>query len=287
MLGAIIGDVAGSRYEFKNNRSKLFVLLSKTCRFTDDSVLTIAVAKTLLDNYPIDYSDKGLEKIKKELVNNVIDFVSRYPDRGYGMRFFLWATSKGKHEPYNSYGNGSAMRVSPVGWLANSVEEVKTLAKLTAEITHNHPEGIKGAEAIALCIFLARQGKTKEEIKEYIYEKYYPELDYFNYEELKKTNEFDETCQGSVPEAIYCFLISKNFEDAIKTAISIGGDSDTIACMAGSIAEAYYKNDEGLPQIINDFDEKQYLPKEYVEIVNRFLDVVGNKEVRLTFKGSN
>lgn len=287
MLGAIIGDVVGSRYEFKNNRSKLFVLLSKACRFTDDSVLTIAVAKTLLDNYPIDYSDKGLEKIKKELINNVIDFVSRYPDRGYGMRFFSWATSMGKHEPYNSYGNGSAMRVSPVGWLANSIEEVKTLAKLTAEITHNHPEGIKGAEAIALCIFLARQGKTKEEIKEYIYEKYYPELDYFNYEELKKTNEFNETCQGSVPEAIYCFLISKNFEDAIKTAISIGGDSDTIACMAGSIAEAYYKNDEGLPQIINDFDEKQYLPKEYVEIVNRFLDAVGNKEVRLTFKGSN
>lgn len=282
MLGAIIGDVVGSRYEFANIKSKSFPMFHPVCTFTDDTVCTIAVAKTLIDNSPIDYSDEGLNKIKKDLVDNFKHFVEEYPNYGYGGSFFKWAMSD-SNEPYNSWGNGSGMRISPVGWIADSEEEVKKLSKAVSEVTHNHPEGIKGAEAIAMCIYMARLGKTKEEIKEYIYDNYYPELDYLDYEELLDTYEFDVSCQGSVPQAIFCFLIGENFNDVIKTAVSIGGDSDTIACMAGAIAEAYYKDKQDITPTIKKLNENIEFPKEFVEITNNFLKLVKNDSYKLVY----
>lgn len=283
MIGAIIGDVVGSRYEFCNYKSKDFPLFHPVSTFTDDTVCTIAVARTLINHYPIDYSQENLDIIKNDLIANLVLYGSHYPDRGYGARYFDWLNGKTNFKPYNSYGNGSAMRVSPVGWIARTEEEVKILSKLTAEVTHNHPEGIKGAEAIAMCIFMARNGKSKKEIKEYIYDHYYPELDYFDYDELVETNEFDETCQGSVPQAIYCFLISKSFSDALKTAVSIGGDSDTIADMTGAIAEAYYKDRMDISPIIKKFNKEIEFPKDFVNTVNEFLELVGNNSYRLTY----
>ena len=282
MLGAIIGDVVGSRYEFANIKSKSFPMFHPVCTFTDDTVCTIAVAKTLIDNYPIDYSDEGLNKLKKNLVENFKHFVEEYPNYGYGGSFFNWAMSDNK-EPYNSWGNGSGMRISPVGWIANNIDEVKKLSKAVSEVTHNHREGIKGAEAIAMCIYMARIGKTKEEIKEYIYDNYYPILDYLDYEELLDTYEFDVSCQGSVPQAIFCFLIGEGFNDVIKTAVSIGGDSDTIACMAGSIAEAYYKDKQDITPTIKKFNENIEFPKEFVEITNSFLKLVKNNSYKLEY----
>jgi len=277
MIGAIIGDVVGSRFEFANIKRKDFPLFHKVSTYTDDTVCTIGVAKTLLDNYPIDYSNKGLDKIKEDLISNLEYFVSKYPNSGYGGNFFLWAILK-KHDPYNSWGNGSGMRVSSVGWLANTKEEVIKLSKAISEVTHNHPEGIKGAEAIAMSIFMARNGKTKEEIKEYICKNYYPIINDLDYKELVKTYKFDVSCMGSVPHAIYSFLISNDFEDTLKTAISIGGDSDTIACMAGSIAEAYYKD---ISKTVDQFNKYIKLPEEFISISNRFLDTINNDLYRL------
>lgn len=277
MLGAIIGDTVGSRYEWRNHKSKDFELFHKSCRFTDDSACTMAVAETLMKHYPIDYSDEGLNSLKKDLIENFIKYVKTYPDVGYGGSFYRWATEEGDHKPYNSWGNGSGMRVSPVGWMVNSEEEVLKLVEATAEVTHNHPEGIKGAQAVAMCIFMARKGKSKEEIKEYIYDRFYPILDYLDYDELVKTYRFDVSCQGSVPQAIYCFLISDSFEDAIRTAVSIGGDTDTIACMAGSIAEAYYQNDETY-RLIDEFLSKNYLNDKEKDIVEDFYKCVENNQ---------
>lgn len=265
MLGAILGDVIGSRYEFYNIKSKDFPLFHSVCTYTDDTVCTVAVAKTLLDNYPIDYSEKGLEKIKKDLVNNLVSFVRKYPNSGYGGHFYNWAMSD-NHEPYNSWGNGAGMRISPVAYIANTEEEVKKLSKAVTEVTHNHPEGIKGAEAVAMAIFMARNDKTKEEIKEYICNNYYPGIIKLDYKDLVKHYEFDVSCQGSIPQAIYCFLISEDFEDAIRTAVSIGGDSDTVACMTGAIAEAYYKD---ISAVLKEFNKYNNLPKEFEEITER------------------
>lgn len=265
MLGAILGDVIGSRYEFYNIKSKDFPLFHSVCTYTDDTVCTVAVAKTLLDNYPIDYSEKGLEKIKKDLVNNLVSFVRKYPNSGYGGRFYDWAMSN-NHEPYNSWGNGAGMRISPVAYIANTEEEVKKLSKAVTEVTHNHPEGIKGAEAIAMAIFMAKNAKTKEEIKDYICNNYYPGIKKLDYKDLVKHYEFDVSCQGSIPQAIYCFLISEDFEDAIRTAVSIGGDSDTVACMTGAIAEAYYKD---ISAVLKEFNKYNNLPKEFEEIIER------------------
>jgi len=269
MIGALLGDTVGSRFEFANRKSKQFDMFRRHCRFTDDSVCSIAVAKALIKNYPIKYDEESLNKIRKDITTNLVEYLFKYPDRGYGARFFYWATKpNSNYEPYNSFGNGSAMRVSSVGWLANSEQEILTLAKASAEVSHNHPEGIKGAQAIAMCIYLARKGKSKEEIKEYIYDNFYPILDYLDYDELVSTYKFDETCQGSVPQAIYCFLISESYEDTIRTAVSIGGDTDTICCIAGSIAEAYYQNEE-TNKIINEFLNMKYLPDEFVDIANK------------------
>jgi len=259
MIGAIIGDIAGSRFEgVINHKSKDFELFNEHCDFTDDTVLTVAVAAAV-------WACKGdYKKLSANAVKTLHCFGRLYEDRGYGGMFCEWLYSENKR-PYNSYGNGSAMRVSPVAWAGKMLTEVKKLSRMVTEITHNHPEGIKGAEATAVCIFLARKGYNIAKIRKYVAKNYYA-LD-FTLAEIRDNYDFDATCQGSVPQAIEAFLESTSFEDAIRNAISIGGDSDTIAAITGSIAEAYYgvplalRNralsylDVNLKKIITDFEK--------------------------------
>ena len=251
MLGAILGDIVGSTYESANAKDYNFELFPKGSSFTDDSVLTIAVAEAILKG--CDYG----QNIKK--------WALRYPKKAYGNRFRQWMTSD-NNEPYGSFGNGSAMRVSAVGWLFGSEETVLREAEKSTACTHNHPEGIKGAQATAISIYFARKGKDKDFIKTYIEDKFGYNLNR-SVEEIRKTYSFDESCQGTVPESIICFLESTSFEDAIRKAIYIGGDSDTIAAIAGSIAEAFY----GIP---NNFLAKtlSYLPKDMLKVVEDFMD---------------
>ncbi|MEA1923766.1 MAG: ADP-ribosylglycohydrolase family protein [Pseudomonadota bacterium] len=224
MLGAIAGDIIGSVYEWKNIKSKEFDLFSPKAFFTDDSVLTIALAEAILND-----ADYG-EVMKR--------YYSRYPEAGYGGSFHKWAQNPDA-EPYNSWGNGSAMRTSPVGYAYETLEEVLFKAKQFASFTHNHPEGIKGAQATAAAIFLARKGAGKKMIKLYITQQFHYDLT-GTIDEIRPDYIFDVSCQGTVPQAITAFLESENYEDAIRNAISIGGDSDTLACITGGIAEAFY-----------------------------------------------
>ena len=225
MLGSIIGDIIGSIYEFHNVKRTDFNLFSKDSRFTDDSTMTIAVAKWLVEDS---------EHSKHTLVETMQKLGRSHPDRGYGGNFRRWLFSRNPL-PYNSWGNGSAMRVSPVGLYAKKLSEALELAKISAEVTHNHPEGIKGAQAIAASVFLAKEGLTKSFIKKYITRKFGYNLDR-SINDIRKGYTFDVSCQGSVPEAIIAFLEGNSFEEVIRLAVSIGGDSDTIACMAGAIA---------------------------------------------------
>ncbi len=250
MLGAIAGDIIGSRFEHNNIKSTEFKLFHKDCRFTDDTVLTVAVADSII---------KGTN-----LKDNFKSYFLRYPNAGYGKKFTEWAASP-KLEPYGSYGNGAAMRVSPVGFAFDSLEIVLEKAKATSEITHNHPEGIKGAQATAASIFLAKTGHSKQSIQTYVESNFgYSFAD--KIKNLQKTYQYDVSCQGSVPQAILAFLESQNFEDAIRKAVSIGGDSDTIACITGGIAQAYYKR---VPDSI--FDRVyEYLDSPLRQIVTLF-----------------
>ena len=259
MTGAIIGDVVGSRFEFDNYKSKDFEMFHTECDFTDDSVMTLAIAKALTHHESItDY-----EAFKTELVEVMHEVGNRYPYCGFGGRFFDWILFR-RTEPYNSFGNGSAMRVSPVGWFAKSLEECEELAKATAEVTHNHPEGIKGAVSVAGAIYLARTGHTMDEIKEYV-SKFYT-ID-FTLDEIRDDYDFYEICQKSVPQAFEAFFESTSFEDAIRNAISIGGDSDTIAAIAGSIAEAYYGVNEDMKETT-----LSYLDDYLLEIAENFIE---------------
>jgi ADP-ribosylglycohydrolase len=229
MIGAILGDIVGSIYEFNNIKSKDFPLFTKRNFFTDDTILTFAVADAIMQGgKPADY----IKSFKR--------FVELYPDDkyGYGDRFYKWATGK-DDKPYNSIGNGSAMRVSPVAWAFNTLEKVKENAAICAGITHNHPEGIQGACATAEAIFLARKGNDKETIRKYIETNYDYDLD-FTIEEIRNDYRYDVSCFGTIPYAVVAFLDSADFEDAIRNAISIGGDYDTLAAITGSIAEAFY-----------------------------------------------
>jgi type I restriction enzyme M protein len=245
MLGAIIGDIVGSRFEFHNHRSKDFDLFAKGCFATDDSIMTLAVAKAILETEkslaPSGNDDRLSEAYRMLLGNLTVQFMQEigrnYPHCGYGGMFARWVFND-HPKPYNSFGNGAAMRISPVGFAARTESEVASLSETITSVTHNHEEGIKGAEATALAIYLARHGFSKSEIREKISGDYYP-LD-FKIDDLRKTYNFNETCQETVPQAIECFLESQSFEDAIRTAISLGGDSDTIAAITGPIAEAYY-----------------------------------------------
>ena len=250
MLGAIFGDIVGSVYEFDNTHDYHFKLLSRWSVPTDDSYMTLAVAKALMETQGSaadggDGSDTAKDRdeaVHRAVIANMQDFGARYPHAGYGGMFSCWLRDEDP-QPYNSFGNGSAMRVSPAGWLYPTLEETLHAAKLTAEVTHNHPEGIKGAQAVAAAIFLARSGADKAEIKRYIEETCDYDLDR-TLDEIRPGYAFYEICQKSVPEAVIAFLEGENYEDVIRRAVSLGGDSDTIACMAGSIAEAYF----GMPE---------------------------------------
>ncbi len=259
MFGAILGDIIGSPYEFDmGDKTKDFPLFDVDSEFTDDSVMTIAVADALLDSYGQDD-----EEIKKTLVYSMQKWGHKYPYAGYGSMFYRWLLAKDPH-PYNSFGNGSAMRVSSVGWLFDTLEETRRIAKLTAEVSHNHPEGIKGAEATASAIFLARTGKDKDEIHDYIVKEFGYDLSR-TCDEIRPTYHHVETCQQTVPEAITAFLDGLDFEDVIRTAVSLGGDCDTLTCIAGGIAEAYY----GVPDELKE--ECIYrLAKDMVEVLKKF-----------------
>lgn len=261
MYGAILGDIVGSRFEFNNIKTKDFEFITKDSFFTDDTVMTLAV-KHVLDYYDYfefrnkverDIDDYGFQcEFKLRLIKSMKELGRKYPNRGYGLRFLDWLFKEHNlsDSPYNSYGNGSAMRVSWVIYSAKTLEEAEKLAKMTTEITHNHPEGIKGAQAIAAAGYLLKIGSSKEEVKKYIEDHYY-KLD-FTLDEIRDSYEFNETCQGSVPQAIVAFLESDSLEDAIRNAVSIGGDSDTIACMAGALGEAYYGITEEQKKMVDD-----------------------------------
>mgnify|MGYP003606855958 FL=1 len=275
MLGAILGDIVGSIYEFNNIKTKHFELLNKRSTFTDDSILTIAVADWLLEG----------ALSKERLIFTLKQYVRKYPNPmgGYGSRFQQWAFSD-ENEPYNSWGNGSAMRVAAVGWAFDTLKETESIAKLTAEITHNHPEGIKGAQATAAAIFMARTLSTKQEIKEYIERKYGYNLSR-SCDEIRPTYRFNESCAGTVPEAIIAFLDSSDFESAIRLAVSLGGDTDTLTCITGGIAEAFY----AIPVWMKE-KTLEYLPGNLKAVVDRFQKTIGYRKIDYSmyiyFKGS-
>jgi len=241
MYGAILGDIIGSPFEFdRGDKTKDFELFSRGCSFTDDSVMTIAVGEALLAVG----KDASFKEIEEAVASNMQDWGKRYPNAGYGGRFRHWLRERNPR-PYGSFGNGSAMRVSAAGWLYDSIERTREVAKATANVTHNHPEGIKGAEATASAIFLARNKASKEEIKTYIEKEFHYNLDR-TLDEIRPGYHMDETCQRTVPEAIIAFLEADGFEDAVRNAVSLGGDTDTLGAITGSIAEAYY----GIPAIL-------------------------------------
>lgn len=260
MLGALIGDIVGSPYEWKSYKSKNFPLFLRRSRMTDDSVLTAAVASALL----MGGWREDLKLFQENLVKEFQRLGRAYVDVSYGPRFERWLLSDDP-APYQSFGNGSAMRVSPVAWVAETMEECLTLAEATAAVTHDHPDGIAGAKAIAGAVFLARTGGTKEEIKAHG-EQYYPIN--FTLDEIRRDYKMDSSCAGSVPQAIEAFLEAEDFEDALRNAVSIGGDSDTIASMAGAIAGAFF----GIPKEIRA-EAKRYIDGEVGNIYDRFAQV--------------
>lgn len=258
MYGAILGDIIGSPYEFdRSPKVKDFPLFSETSEFTDDTVMTIAVAEAFMDG------EAGDETLQGRLINAMRKYGRAYPHAGYGGRFSWWLTSS-EPRPYGSYGNGSAMRVSSVAWLYNDLETVRGMARLSAEVTHNHPEGIKGAESTAAAIFLARTGSTKEEIRDYITQEFGYDLSR-TCDEIRPGYCHVESCQETVPEAITAFLEGESFEDVIRTAVSLGGDCDTLTAIAGSMAEGFF----GVPEELKAECRKR-LPEELRLVLDRF-----------------
>ena len=241
MYGAILGDIIGSPYEFDRGRKiKDFPLFSKESRFTDDTVMCIAVAEAFMD------APDDEKIIRQRLIRSMQKRGRQYPNESYGVRFHNWLYSRNP-QPYNSYGNGSAMRVAPVAWLFDDLDTVRRMARISADVTHNHPEGIKGAEATASAIFLARTGHSKAEIREYIESQFHYDLSR-TCDQIRPTYYHVESCQEIVPEAITAFLEGVSFEDVIRTAVSLGGDCDTLTCIAGAMAEAFYGVPEELKQ---------------------------------------
>lgn len=262
MIGAIIGDVVGSRFEFANHRSTDFDFFHWGCSFTDDSVCTCAVADWVLNYEKSPFMGVGFADVLKS-------WCIRYPCPmgGYGARFASWINNP---VPYDSFGNGAAMRISPVGFAYNSPGEISRVVYQVTSVSHDHPEGIRGAGAVALAILMARRGCSKDEIRDAIIFMYGYSLD-FTCDSIRATNVFDETCQVTVPQALVCFLESSDFESAIRLAVSIGGDSDTIAAIAGSVAEAYY----GVPSWMID-DVQSFLPVEMRKLVTKFYKTYPN-----------
>ena len=256
MIGAIAGDIIGSVFEFYSVKTTDFPLFSTSSTYTDDTVLTIAVADCILNG--------------KEYAPTLKEYGRNYPNAGYGGMFLRWLGSD-TYKPYNSYGNGSAMRVSPAGFAFNSLDQALAEAEKSAAVTHNHPEGIKGAQAVASAIFLARTGKSKNDILEYVEATFEYDLQQ-KLDDIRPGYRFNETCQGSVPQSIIAFLESDNYEDAIRKSISLGGDSDTMACITGGIAQAYYRDipdyitrkvrellDDSLLAVVDEFNRRYVL----------------------------
>lgn len=263
MLGAIIGDIVGSRFEWNNHKDKHFELFTEDCRMTDDSIMTLAVAKAVLETerakkYVADRQERNSEYyvlLEKMSIQYMQAFGRRYPDCGFSRAFYQWIVSEDP-QPYNSYGNGAAMRISPVAYVGRTEKEIQDLSETVTGVSHNHAEGLKGAESTATATFMARSGSSKDEIRNWIAENYYP-LD-FTLDGIRNSYRFTTDCQATVPQAIAAFLESTSFEDAIRNAVSLGGDSDTLAAIAGAIAEAHY----GIPEVIKNralsyFDERQ------------------------------
>ena len=260
MYGAILGDMIGAPYEFDmGNKSKDFPLFSKRSQFTDDSVMTLAVAEAFLDTKDFGNTDG----IKSKLISRMQKYGAAFPNAGYGGMFRQWLLTKDPL-PYNSFGNGSAMQVSSAAWLFSDLETVRTMARLSAEVSHNHPEGIKGAEATAAAIYLARTGSSKAEIKTYIEATFDYDLSR-SCDEIRPDYSHVESCQETVPQAITAFLEGESFEDVIRTAVSLGGDCDTLTCIAGSIAEAFF----GVPTELKQECRKRLHPK-LLKILDRF-----------------
>ena len=264
MFGAIIGDIAGSYYETSNIKTKKFKMMeTRKSSYTDDTVMTLAIAKSFLD------CNENYDNLKEIAINNMVAIGRNHSQCGFGGDFFKWII-KDEHKPYNSFGNGAAMRVGTCGIVARNIEEAKRFSKTVTEVSHNHFEGLKAAECISVAVYMAKTGVKKEIIKKYVIDNYY-NID-FTLDEIRDTYDFNITCQGSVPQALEAFFESNSFEDAIRNAISIGGDSDTIAAITGSIAGVYYgiprrlikkamtffelKYDEDLIKIINEFEKK-------------------------------
>ncbi len=278
MLGAIIGDIVGSRFEFDNHRSKFFEFFSAESYFTDDTVMTLAIAKAIMITWkqlideentdeiyarsPLDHPD-FYDVLAQNTIKSMQTFGHEYPNMSYGMNFRTWIFADNP-QPYNSFGNGSAMRVSPVAYIARGEKELLKLAETVTAVTHNHPEGIKGAQATAIAIYKALRDEPIDEINSFITQNYYP-LD-FTLDEIRSTYQFNETCQGTVPQALQSFFESDSFEDTIRTAVSIGGDSDTLAAITGSIAEAYYSIP---PKLANK--ALSYLDEKLLGIYNEWL----------------
>ena len=249
ILGAIAGDIIGSAYEFNPTKDYNFLLFNDLSEYTDDTVMTVANAEWLLTS--------------KDLGTTMLEYGNKY-EAGYGELFLCWLWRKDLR-PYNSFGNGSAMRVSPVGWAFDTLEETLVAAKRSAEVTHNHPEGIKGAQSTAACIYWARKGRTKQQIKEYVDALFGYDLNR-TCDEIRSSYGFDVTCQGSVPESIIAFLESSDYESAVRLAVSLGGDSDTMGAITGGIAEAYYG---GVPENIK-IEALKRLPNEFIEVMQKF-----------------
>ncbi len=268
MLGAIIGDIVGSRFEFDDRKSKDFALFGNDgltavpCEYTGDSVMTVAVADALLEREPRE-SD---EAFQKRLVEKMHYHGRKRMNAGYGTLLYRWLRD-GSTEPYNSFGNDSAMRVAPVGWAADSLEEAEHIARLTAEVTHDHPEGVRGAQAVAAAIWMARSGRSKEEIRAYMERKYYPDAFRRRLDEIRPEYAFDASCQSTVPAALEAFYEAESFEDALRNAVSLGGDSDTLAAITGAVAEAYC----GIPDPIRR-EAMAFLDDEMRRIAVRFAE---------------
>lgn len=260
MYGAILGDIVGKPYEhhFKM-KNKVFPLFVPASRFSDDSVMTIAIADGLLQVS----KDASLDEIRSAVIRSMQCWGQKYPRAGYGGRFIYWLYAENP-QPYGSFGNGSAMRVSPVGWLYDTIERTRAVAAATADVTHNHPEGIKGAEAAASVIFMARHHASKEEIKAYVEQNFGYDLNR-TAAEIRPTYQFDSSCQGTVPEAIIAFLEGTSFEDVLRTAVSLGGDCDTLTSIATAMAEAYY----GVPDNLRAEVRNQIQP-DMLAVVDRF-----------------
>ena len=256
MYGAILGDIVGSRFEFHNYKEKDFELFTYDCEFTDDTVMTIAIEKALMES---GYKYWNLSKKARYFLREI---GRKYPNLSYGANFKGWLLENGRKST-NSYGNGAAMRISGIGWVATDLKQIKRMSRVVTNVSHSHLEAIKGTEAIASCIYLARTKHSKDEIRSYIENSYYPMN--FTIQKIRKTYSYNVSCQGSVPQAIECFLESTDFEDALRNAISLGGDSDTIGAMTGCIAEAYYE----IPSWMID-KAKEYLPDELIQVEEKF-----------------